>query len=113
MGSRLPKAFAAQRHIVLECADGSTRDILVRVGKPRRGRKDWVCVIEVFGFQSKLSRKIYGVDSFQALLLAIELLRAELNHQKRAENGKLKWLGQDDLGLWEKKTSKRQSSRPG
>jgi len=50
-----------------------------RIGKPRPAREaDYECRYEVFGFGSPRRMRVFGIDEVQALSLALEAVRAEL-----------------------------------
>ena len=58
---------------------------------------DWYCPLRIAGPQIDRESYVGGVDSVQALLLAISMMRVEL--QLIALHGSLTWLEQGDLGL--------------
>jgi hypothetical protein len=49
--------------------------LTVRFERPRRWRRDWACRFEFRGLGKRELREAYGVDSVQALTLAIEMAR--------------------------------------
>jgi hypothetical protein len=70
---------------------GSSRqEVVVWLGKPRKvSREEWVCPYHVSGTWIKKSQYAHGIDSFQALLLALEGIRVVLE-----KSGKqLEWAG--------------------
>ena len=72
--------------------------LTIKIGKPRTDSKpngDWECPIEING-KVKLA---YGIDSYQALMLAQQLITADLKYLMAQKKNPLKWLGMDDLGL--------------
>lgn len=84
---------------VLSYTQNKTEVLLsVKLGKPRPDLKeggDWECPYQV-GEKINLA---YGVDSFQALILAQKLISIELDYLKKKQNLILKWLNMDDLGF--------------
>ncbi len=76
---------------------GRPRAVRVRMRKPRRDPKtgDYWCTFEISGLAENLEFKVWGVDSLQALQLAVraagELLR-EKGHG-------LTWCGDQELGF--------------
>jgi hypothetical protein len=72
------KAFGrevAGCEFVLRSADGEKRCVRVRVGTPyRESALSWRCPSEIRGFERRYA-DVAGVDSMQALCLAIALVR--------------------------------------
>jgi hypothetical protein len=71
--------------------------LVVKLGEPRPDDQgqDWMCSFQI----GERRNTAYGVDSFQALMLALQMLSAELNHLKTKQKLDLKWLGMDNLGF--------------
>lgn len=90
----------AERELTLvpEGADTPSR-ILVRIGRPVRDGQDWQTPYEIRGPAADdiRARSIFGVDSMQSLLLAVQTIGAELSTYAR--RGRLTFLGEDDLGF--------------
>ncbi len=71
--------------------------LIIGVPQPVTGT-DWGCAVQVTGLNRRLSRRrlIFGVDSLQALHLAMQYASAALE----GSGYKLEWLGRiGDLGL--------------
>jgi hypothetical protein len=66
----------AERELVGE--KNPRRRLIVRLGTPRPDRDDWVCPYQLLGFGRRAVRGVFGVDAFQALTLALQVIRAEL-----------------------------------
>ncbi|MGE0129678.1 MAG: hypothetical protein AB7U82_16485 [Blastocatellales bacterium] len=92
------KELIAERVLRLQTDDGVVREIIVRLGKPEPDGQDWACVYQITGFARTCGMRIYGVDAFQALLLAICSLMVDLEAQTTRAGGRLSWLG-GDLGF--------------
>ena len=78
--------------------DKGEQILIIKLGRPRPDSKpggDWECPIQI-GKEMKMA---YGIDSYQALSIALQLISIELRYLKDAENLNLKWLGMDDLGF--------------
>ena len=60
---------------------------------------EYACFYRLVGLLGDRTRKAYGIDSLQALLLAIRVIYAELSYCEAYKNGDLTWLGGRDLGL--------------
>lgn len=74
------------------------QNLTIILGKPRPDLipgGDWECPVQI-GEEVKLA---YGVDSYQALSMALQLISIQLRHLKEEEKLNLKWLGMDDLGF--------------
>jgi len=89
MSVRLRDAIATR---VLSEAGSSTRYVVV-LGKPRRkADMEWECRFMVHGLPGSEPERVYGIDSFQALMLAIERIRLVLASTRR----RLQWEGSID-----------------
>lgn len=93
----------AERHLEAVDPDGNRTTLTVRIGTPARDPEpggDWYCCFHVTGLGEEQVRPSFGVDSLQALLLAI--YGAKINLEERAADAglRLDWLGQPGyLGL--------------
>ncbi len=87
----------------LEWAGGAPAgEVVVRVGRPVRDPLpggDWLCPIQIAGMYGDAVRVAYGVDAVQALILAFQMLDADLRAGQRAAGRALLWLEQTDLGF--------------
>ncbi len=97
---RLERSSKASGPIIAERVfelDGRQRAVRVRIRKPRRdpGTGDHWCTFEVSGLTEAMDFKVWGVDSLQALQLAIRAA-GELLREKGHE---LTWCGDQDLGF--------------
>jgi hypothetical protein len=64
----------------------------ITIGVPQSDDEfDWCCPVRLKGLDRK-ERRIFGVDSWQALTLALRLVEAMLRHEVR-NGGQLFWLG--------------------
>lgn len=77
----------------------SPQTIVVRLGRPEPDGNDWRVPFELRGPgpDEVRSAAMWGVDSMQALVLALGIIRTELGIYAR--RGRLTWLGGDELGL--------------
>jgi hypothetical protein len=76
--SRLARPIAERRLVVVGHPD---REIVIKVGKPRRDPDptgDWMCSYFVEGLPQARRRYAHGIDSLQALQMAIEAARAAI-----------------------------------
>ena len=100
----MSKSFAAPRRIrriaarrVFKAPSG--RPVVVTLGVPEAvPGSDWGCPLQITGLNTTWRRPkyVFGIDSFQALHLAIQGAGVVLESAKQ----KLEWLGQtEDLGL--------------
>ena len=78
----------AERELLGLKPDGSKSKIIIRIGMPYQSSEvDWACPIEAIGLHKKLA-DIHGIDSFQALMLSLHLLKQILSRYVE-EGGKL------------------------
>ncbi len=86
----------AKREIVFRGDDGTELPCTVTIGRPEeRSDRDWVCPYEVSVGNSRKSFGIYGVDSIQALVLALKTLDVEIEVRGKELDMKPTWLGED------------------
>lgn len=76
----------AERQLVV---GSRQRQLVVRLGAPRRVKGDWGCPYQLLGLGRKAVRVAFGVDSFQALMMALESIRQDL----AAIDEPLTWVG--------------------
>jgi hypothetical protein len=97
--------LVATRTLMLRRPDGGTSEIIVLLGKPQRlpEHDDYYCPYQIKGAGDEKIRFMCGVDSFQALHLALSTLRVELEVLNKGLAGQLKWECDDsdsgDLGF--------------
>jgi hypothetical protein len=84
---------------VFERADG--RKVRALVGRPREGKgkwkREWVCEFQILGVGHSKVYALPGVDSFEALQLALGMMMVQLESYQK-EHG-LTFLGDSYLGL--------------
>ncbi|MFY0522590.1 DUF6968 family protein [Archangium gephyra] len=97
---RLERSNKASGPIIAERVfelDGRQRAVRVRIRKPRRDSKSgahW-CTFEVSGLAEPMGFKVWGIDSLQALQLAMRAAGELLREKGHA----LTWCGDLDLGF--------------
>lgn len=65
---------------VLRCASASEQRLSIRFGLPRESDViDWVCPYQIDGLGRSNVELAHGVDALQALLMAIEAVRVQLD----------------------------------
>jgi hypothetical protein len=84
--------IAAQLDLELISPDGAARPYLIRLAMPRPSGEDWQCDVQ-FGKPTAKVRPIYGVDSWQALTLAMQFARVNLECDIPA-GWKVHWHGE-------------------
>lgn len=60
---------------------------------------DFNCRYIVSGLEKKIDKRALGVDSLQALTLAIQMLKTDLQQCREKKDGELSWFASADLGL--------------
>ena len=84
--------YATELHLEFSDEESERRPLHVTIGVPRRlPQRDWYCPVRLKGLDGK-KRRIFGVDAWQALILALKYVEINLRHEVR--NGlRLYWLG--------------------
>lgn len=82
----------ASREFEIRLEDGRTETYLVRVGMPyeRDDGFDWCCPYELGTASSRRLRCAFGIDSIQALELAMKIIKVEIEIWERYQ------VGEDD-----------------
>jgi hypothetical protein len=82
----------AHRELILT-VDGKACPVDVWFGKPFKSRGVWACRLKITGLPSfkTFPSPIYGADSVQALMLALELVGSILANSPEARRGELRW----------------------
>lgn len=91
-----------QRQLDAIHPDGSRTEVLLAIGRPFPDPLpggDWCSTFQITGLGDPAVRAAFGVDTMQALLLALHKVRLELDERAAVEAAELRWLGQPDLGL--------------
>ncbi|MDI7182678.1 DUF6968 family protein [Leptospira santarosai] len=76
--------------------------VLIRIGKPKISndpKMDWYCPFQISKIGLDTIKAAHGIDSIQALLLAMKMIEAILVHFQKSNPGKLTWLNQEYLGF--------------
>lgn len=81
----------ATRTLKLLTQTGSI-DVPIRIFAPEPARIDWACRFEIDWPEGRLERFAEGVDAVQALLLALQMIGAQLYASSQHESGRLMWL---------------------
>ncbi len=66
----------------------------VSIGAPQPDGNDWCCPIRLKGLADSKEQRIFGVDSWQAMILALRVVEVMLQNEVRM-GGKLYYLGVD------------------
>ncbi|HEV2176559.1 MAG TPA: hypothetical protein VGW33_05065 [Terriglobia bacterium] len=74
--SRRIREVIAERKLTVVTESGVRQDIVVRLGKPKASAKsaDFSCQVQVEGPGGKRNSRIFGLDAFQALELALRYI---------------------------------------
>lgn len=84
-------------HREFDVPGGSTPAVL-RIGRPEAHPDgDWVCAVQITGLGDDEVYEAAGVDSLQALTMALQMARVRLESHRRTQ--RIAWLSGDDLGL--------------
>ena len=87
----------AERELEIE----DNRIVRVVIGKPQPypGGHNYYCPFQIKGIGKEKVISAGGVDSVQALLMALQGISANLYTSAQARNGTLTWLGRRNYGL--------------
>lgn len=83
----------ATRTLVLGQNDASHEEVSVLLGRPQQlpGHPDYYCPYQIRGAGADTLSYACGIDSFQALLLALSTIEVELGILKKQFGGELRW----------------------
>lgn len=87
--------WLAERQLVGEKPGGGRFPIHIRIGKPYPEEDDWRCPVTVEGVWGRMPDAA-GVDSFQALFLALSLVRHALEDFVE-KGGVLRWHNSEEI----------------
>ena len=82
---------------ILECIGKG--QVTVQIYRPVRREADVQCDYKIIFPDRERQFQSFGIDEFQALKLALEMLRADLDSSPEAKAGLLRWLSNSDLGF--------------
>ncbi|WP_153822413.1 DUF6968 family protein [Polyangium spumosum] len=78
--------------------ESEPKRVRVRIGSPRREGNDWSVVYEIRGpGRRREKRKVWGVDSLQALHMAMGSVPVDVRGIEMSTGGKVTFLGGEDL----------------
>jgi hypothetical protein len=78
-------------------ADGT--ELLCRFDRPVSDGQDFSCRYEIAWPDGPRSREVWGVDSVQSLLLAMQTAHGDLLLHRERDGHDVRWLGGKQLGL--------------
>ncbi|MBX9600705.1 MAG: hypothetical protein K2X35_06870 [Bryobacteraceae bacterium] len=90
----------AERRLVLVSPDETEVEVIVSFGKPQLVEEGgpYYCPLRIIGLGPE-KKSAYGEDSLQALMLAIRMAKATLEHRATSHRGVLRWASADGTGL--------------
>jgi hypothetical protein len=81
----------ATRTLILD--DGARKtEVGVRLHAPEKAKVDWMCRFEIDWPEGKVERWGTGIDAVQALVMALQMIAAEVYASRHHEAGRLMWL---------------------
>jgi len=92
----------ARRELAALGRDGERRAVEVRFGKPTPSGRlggEWGCPVQIIGLGPERIKDAFGVDSVQAIQLALRLATVDLHSLASANALRLEWLG-GEIGFW-------------
>lgn len=76
------KSWVAETSCTVRTLDGRTKDVRIRIGRPYQvSENEGACPVEMDGLYPNIS-DIHGVDTFQALALAVDFVRKIMKNLK-------------------------------
>jgi hypothetical protein len=87
----------AERQLTFKDESSTSKDVRVVLGRPTKSNdmEEYSCEVQILGLGDEKVRRIYGIDSMQALQLAIGFISGMLNLYRPG----LTWLGNDNIGF--------------
>jgi len=90
----------AERTFVLKSSGLRNKRVVVRFGRPVRGSDvpagdPWWCPLQIAGMGSDTLRPVAGIDSLQALALALQLVERLLRAEAKRLGCRVDWLGEE------------------
>lgn len=83
----------------LTLAEIKTVKVSIGTPAPYSDGKDYYCPYQIIGIGDGKIKYTSGIDSVQALYLAMKKIGATITASSEAKSGKLKWLDNLDLGF--------------
>ncbi|MFC1770111.1 DUF6968 family protein [Nitrospirota bacterium] len=87
----------------LKVSEDRSREIIIDIGMPMPfpDSRDFYCPLHIKGIGSEKIQYTAGIDSVQALLLAIKYISARLSSHNKELGGAMRWEGDEegDLGF--------------
>jgi hypothetical protein len=85
----------AERNLFIRGA-GTPDRILVTIAMPTQTENAWACRYRIGWPSGERSSEVFGFDSMQALLHAMQAVGAELYSSEAHSSGRLFWTDEDD-----------------
>jgi hypothetical protein len=83
----------------LELAGEAAQEVTVCIKPPSQVGNDYRCEFQIAGLGDERARHAMGIDGAQALMLALQLIGANLYTSDASKQGRLTWLGSRNLGF--------------
>jgi hypothetical protein len=83
--------FIATRTLYLN-AENRRVEIPIRIQAPEKAKVDWICRFEIGWPEGTVERWGAGSDAVQALLIALQMIGAEIYASQYHSSGRLEWL---------------------
>lgn len=87
-----------ERKMQVKTKGRKSSPVLVQIGRPIRepsAKKNdpWACPFRIQGFQSDFESRVWGIDSMQALVIALDFVDKVLPLMNAGKEGKVEFLG--------------------
>jgi hypothetical protein len=90
-----------ERMLTLEKSAEVARQVKVLLGKPRKFQdsEDFCCPYQIIGLGDDTIKSAAGIDSMQAIQIAMQLVASEIHNVHREDAANLRWYGNRNIGL--------------
>jgi hypothetical protein len=86
----MTKREIARRELKVRAND---KTITVILYEPRKAKQGWSCDYSIELPTRSIAKTVYGADSLHALMLALDMLQAEVRHAEENEEIAIDWEG--------------------
>ena len=100
MMSSLADVIATRTLQIADDAGQPSRDVRIVLGRPlEESSGEWCCPYQIVGLGDEVIRRVSGLDAIQSLQSAMLVIGGYLDGTEQAEQGRLLWAGERNLGF--------------
>lgn len=98
--NKLIDTIATRAIDVLDASGNPLKTVMVFIGRPEQeATGEWGCPFQIDGLGSGRPFRGFGLDAIQAIQGAMVVIGGTLAGTTEAEEGRLRWAGDKDLGF--------------